>query len=170
LLALAMANEGAAGNMAMGMQLSVVCAEDFPRITADQIAREGTHTVFGTHLLATRLRACEFWPKGDVKPAFYEPVVSNVPVLVLSGDLDPVTPPEWGESVLPHLPNSRHIIVPATGHGAISTGCGMRILQTFINTAAFDQLDTGCLEALRRPPFFLTPAGPDPGGSKGRVQ
>jgi len=167
LLALAMANEGAASNMAIGMQMSVVCAEDFPRITQDQIAREAEATVFGTHLLTSRMEICKFWPRGDVAPSFYEPVKSTVPVLVLSGELDPVTPPEWGDSVLPHLPNSRHIVVPATGHGAISTGCGMRILQAFIETASFDALDTGCLEVLKRPPFFLSPAGPDPAGSKG---
>ena len=167
LLALALANEGAARNMAIGMQMSVVCAEDFPRITDDQIAREAGETVFGTHLLASRMAICEFWPKGEVAPSFYEPVKSTVPVLVLSGDLDPITPPQWGDSVLPHLPNSRHIVVPATGHGAISTGCGMRILQTFIETAAFDTLDTGCLEVLERPPFFLSPAGPDPAGARG---
>ncbi|HUE89478.1 MAG TPA: alpha/beta hydrolase [Vicinamibacterales bacterium] len=165
LLALAMVNEGAARNMAMGMQMSVVCAEDYPRITADQIDREAKQTVFGTHLLDSRMEICEFWPRGEVAASYYEPVKSNVPVLVLSGDLDPVTPPEWGESVLPHLPNSKHIVVPATGHGAMSTGCGMRILQSFIRTAAFDELDTSCLESLRRPPFFLTPAGPDPAGS-----
>ncbi len=167
LLALAMANEGAARNMAIGMQMSVVYAEDYPRITEAQIEHEAKQTVFGTHLLASRMKICEFWPKGDVAPSYYEPVKSNVPVLVLSGDLDPVTPPEWGESVLPHLPNSRHIVVPATGHGAISTGCGLRILQAFVRTAAFDDLDTGCLDVLERPPFFLTPAGPDPAGSQG---
>ena len=170
LLALAMVNEGAARNMAMGMQMSVVCAEDYPRITADQIERQAKQTVFGRHLLDARLEICKFWPKGEVAPSFYESVKSDVPVLVLSGELDPVTPPEWGESVLPHLPNSKHIVVPATGHGAISTGCGMRILQTFLRTASFDELDTSCLESLKRPPFFLTPAGPDPAGSRGREQ
>jgi pimeloyl-ACP methyl ester carboxylesterase len=165
LLALAMANEGAARNMSVGMQMSVVCAEDYPRISAEQIEQEGMQTIFGTHLLTSRMKICEFWPRGEVAPEFYEPVTSNLPVLVLSGDLDPVTPPEWGETVLPHLANARHIIVPATGHGAISTGCGMRLVQTFISTAAFDELDTGCLEVLKRPPFFLTPAGPDPAAS-----
>jgi pimeloyl-ACP methyl ester carboxylesterase len=167
LLALAFANEGAAGNMSLGMQLSVICAEDYPRITAEQIERESATTVFASHLLATRMRACEFWPRGDVATAYYEPVTSDVPVLILSGDLDPVTPPEWGESVLPHLANARHIIVPATGHGAIMTGCGMRIATQFIQTASVGTLETGCLESLRRPPFFLTPAGPDPGPTKG---
>ncbi len=57
--------------------------------------------------------------------------------------------------------------MPATGHGAISTGCGMLILQAFIETASFEALDTGCLGVLKRPPFFLSPAGPDPAGSKG---
>ena len=170
LLALALANEGAGRNMSIGMQMSVVCAEDYPRITKEQIEQEAKQTVFGTHLLASRMKICEFWPKGDVAPSYYEPVKSNVPVLVLSGDLDPVTPPGWGESVLPHLPNSKHIVVPATGHGAISTGCGMRILTAFVSAAAFDGLDTGCLDALERPPFFLTPAGPDPAGSKGTAQ
>jgi pimeloyl-ACP methyl ester carboxylesterase len=167
LLALAMANEGAADNMAIGMQMSVVCAEDFPRITRDQMARESADTVFTTHLMEARMKACEFWPKGDVDASFYEPVKSAVPTLVLSGDLDPVTPPQWGESVLPHLSNARHIVVPATGHGAIMTGCGMRIATQFINEASTANLDTNCLHGLRRPPFFLTPAGPDPAGTKG---
>jgi pimeloyl-ACP methyl ester carboxylesterase len=170
LLALATANDGTAQNMSIGMQLSVVCAEDYPRITPDQIERAAADTVFSTHLLEARMKACEFWPKGDVDPAFYEPVKSAVPTLVLSGDLDPVTPPQWGESVLPHLSNARHIVVPATGHGAIMTGCGMRIANQFIETASVENLETNCLQALRRPPFFLTPAGPDPAGSKGAQQ
>ena len=167
LLALAMANEGAADNMAIGMQMSVVCAEDYPRITPEQIADAAGHTVFATHLLTARMKACEFWPKGEVPASFYEPVKSAVPTLVLSGDLDPVTPPQWGESVLPHLSNARHIVVPATGHGAIMTGCGMRIATAFIDSASVEGVDTSCLQGLKRPPFFLSPAGPDPAGSKG---
>ena len=165
---LALATIGAAGddNMSIGMQLSVVCAEDFPRITPDQIARESQGTVFATHLLKARMQACEFWPKGNVDPSFYEPVKSSVPTLVLSGELDPVTPPNWGESVLPHLANAKHIVVPATGHGAMSTGCGMRLMRAFIDAASAEGLDTSCLQTLKRPPFFLTPAGPDPAGPK----
>jgi pimeloyl-ACP methyl ester carboxylesterase len=170
LLALATANEGAADNMALGMQLSVVCAEDYPRITPDQIQHAASNTIFSTHLLTARMKACEFWPKGDVDSSYYEPVRSAVPTLVMSGDLDPVTPPQWGESVLPHLSHSRHIVVPATGHGAIMTGCGMRIATQFIATASVETLDTNCLHALRRPPFFLTPAGPDPGSPKAAHQ
>ena len=167
---LALATIGASGgddNMSIGMQLSVVCAEDYPRISQEQIDRESKDSIFGTHLLKARMKACEFWPRGSVAPAFYEPVTSNVPVLVLSGDLDPITPPQWGESVLPQLTKARHVVVPGTGHGAIGTGCGMRLVQQFVGAGSADALDTGCLAAIKRPPFFLTPAGPDPAGSKG---
>jgi pimeloyl-ACP methyl ester carboxylesterase len=159
-------NEGAAQNMSAGMQLSVVCAEDMPRITPEQREKESAGTVFGTQLLDRRMKACEFWPRGRVDASYYEPVKSTVPALVLSGELDPVTPPTWGDLVLQHLPNAMHIIVPATGHGAIGTGCGMRIATAFIESASARGLDTGCLQTIKRPPFFLTPAGPDPAGAK----
>jgi pimeloyl-ACP methyl ester carboxylesterase len=165
-LALGLINEGAGQNMSAGMQMSVICAEDYPRITAEQRQRESAGTVFGTQLLDRRMKGCEFWPRGRVDASYYEPVQSSVPVLVLSGELDPVTPPSWGESVLAHLPNAVHITVPATGHGAIGTGCGMRIATAFIQSASVGGLDTGCLQAIKRPPFFLTPAGPDPAGTK----
>lgn len=170
LLALATSNAGAAGNMAVGMQLSVICAEDYPRIAADDAARESEGTIFGAHLATNHLRACEFWPKGEIAPSYYEPIASDVPVLVLSGELDPVTPPSWGESILPHLPNARHIVVPGTGHGAVATACGLRLVRQFIADGSVGGLDTGCLHAMRRPPFFLTPAGPDPGIVPGAPQ
>ncbi len=166
LLALALVNERAGENMSAGMQLSVVCAEDYPRITPDDAAREAKGSVFAGHLLRSRMRACEFWPKGVVPAGYYEPVTSAVPVLVLSGDLDPVTPPSWGEAVTRHLQNARHIIVPGTGHGAVATGCGARLVQEFVDRGATDGLNTSCLEGLERPPFFLTPAGPDPAGMR----
>ena len=167
LLALGMVSESAGDNLSLGMQLSVVCAEDYPRIEPEVAARESQGSVFAGHLLTSRVKACEFWPKGAVAPAFYEPVKSAVPVLVLSGDLDPVTPPSWGDAVSRHLGNARHVVVPGTGHGAIATGCGLQLAHDFIEHASGEGLDTSCLDELRRPPFFLTPAGPDPAGIKG---
>ena len=38
---------------------------------------------------------------------YYAPVTSIEPVLIFSGDDDPVTPPSWGEHVAQHLPNVR---------------------------------------------------------------
>ena len=86
MLALAMAG-GGEGTISMGMQLSVVCAEDYPRITPEQAAHAAENTIFSTHLMTARMKACEFWPRGHVDASYYEPVKSDVPVLVLSGGL-----------------------------------------------------------------------------------
>lgn len=162
MLALALANEGVEENMSLGMQLSVVCSEDAPQVTSDDYMREGGGTVFGGYLLSSQLEACAMWPRGKVDPSYYAPIVSDVPALVLSGELDPVTPPGWGESVARHLTNARHITMPATGHGVIGTPCGARLIRDFIERGSVADLDTSCVTSVRRPPFFLSPSGPEP--------
>jgi pimeloyl-ACP methyl ester carboxylesterase len=162
MLALALMNDGLTDNMSIGMQLSVLCAEDFPRITPEEREREGNSTMFGEHLMETRMQACEFWPKGTVPADYYEPVQSAVPTLILSGELDPVTPPTWGDLAAKTLSNAKHLIAPGTGHGVLGTGCGMRLIRDFLDRGSVEGLDESCLASLKRPPFFLTPAGPDP--------
>jgi len=149
-------------NMSLGMRFSVLCTEDAGRVTSSDVERETAGTVFGAHLLGPQIAACERWPKGTVEPTFYEPVVSDVPALVLSGDIDPVTPPTWGEAVVKHLSHGRHIVMPATGHGVIGTACGLTLIETFIDRASSAGLDTRCVATVHRPPFFVTPAGPEP--------
>ena len=85
-----------------------------------------------------------------------------MPTLVLSGDIDPVTPPIWGHAVAMHLPRALHLTAPGTGHGVAGTACGSRIIGQFLERGTTDDLDTSCLHAIRRPGFFLTPAGPEP--------
>jgi pimeloyl-ACP methyl ester carboxylesterase len=162
-LALGSMGDGAAEpNMSVGMQLSVICAEDAPRVTAEEAEKESAGTIFGAYVMRNQRQACEFWPRGHVDPAYYDPIKSSIPTLVLSGQLDPVTPPVWGEQVAAHLTASRHVVIPGTGHTAGSTGCGVRIIRAFIDRGTTDGLDTTCAAAVHRPPFFVSPAGPDP--------
>lgn len=163
LLALAGGNDSSSGGMSVGMQLAVICAEDAPRIQAGDAERASAGTLFAGRLLAAQLKACEFWPRGEVPADYYDPVVSEVPALVLSGDVDPVTPPSWGEVVTSQLRNATHLTAPYTGHGVVSTGCGQRLVRRFIERGSATGLDTSCLRGLKRPPFFLSPAGADPG-------
>jgi len=166
LFALALAGEDAGENMSIGMQLSVLCSEDASRVSPEELAKETSASVFGSHLIGSQLDACAMWPKGSLPPDYYTPVVSDVPVLLLSGEVDPVTPPGWGTSVVKHLSRGKHIIVPSTGHGVVSTPCGNRLVRDFIDQGSADDLDTTCVATVRRPPFFVTPAGPDPGGGR----
>ena len=170
LLALATLSESAGENMSTGMQLSVICAEDVPRIGPGDAERETAGTLFARHLLTSRMKPCEFWPAGPIAASYYEPVRSDVPALVLSGDVDPVTPPTWGAEVSAHLSRALHVTAPATGHGVLGTGCGQRLVAAFIERGSVDGLDTSCVASLKRPPFFLTPAGPDPGVSRGTAK
>lgn len=149
--------------MAIGMQLSVICAEDAPKYTPDDIQKEAANTLFGRYVMTMQSRACGFWPRGKVDASFYDPVKSAVPALVMSGEIDPVTPPTWGEQTAATLSNSKHVVMPGTGHTAGSTGCGQRIIKDFIDKGSVANLDTSCVSKVKRPAFFLSPAGPDPG-------
>lgn len=160
LFALALAGDTADTNMSIGMQLSVLCSEDTSRVTVADVRRESAGTMFGSHLLGGQLDACGIWPGKTMPADYYRPVVSDVPALVLSGDIDPVTPPGWGDIVVRHLSRGRHISLPSTGHGVAATACGMHLVRDFIDTLSPDDLDTGCVTRVRRPPFFITPAGP----------
>jgi hypothetical protein len=169
MLALATMGDSATDELSVGMQLSVVCAEDYPRITSDDAQRASAGTVFAGQLLTSLVKACEFWPRGAVDAAYYEPVTSAVPALVLSGEIDPITPPSWGQSVADHLSKSRHVIAPATGHGVLTSACGMKMIREFIDAGSADGIDVSCVQSLRRPAFFLLPAGPDPGAVAGQT-
>jgi pimeloyl-ACP methyl ester carboxylesterase len=166
LFALAMAAE-TDDALSIGMQLSVLCSEDVSRVTRADLDRETADTGFGMHLAEGPLEACAFWPAATMPVAYYEPVRSDVPVLVLSGEVDPVTPPGWGDSVVKHLTRARHVTMPFTGHGVVTTTCGSRLVRDFIDRGSAEGLDVSCAATRRRPPFFLTPAGPDPAPAQG---
>jgi hypothetical protein len=97
-----------------------------------------------------------------VDPGYYAPVESAVPALVLSGEIDPVTPPTWGVEVVKYLRNGRHVVMPGTGHGVAATACGNRMVTDFIDSADAHNVDAVCVRSVQRPGFFLTPAGPEP--------
>ncbi|MGC4082726.1 MAG: alpha/beta fold hydrolase [Vicinamibacterales bacterium] len=84
LLALAFSTDLPKGAMSQGMFLSVVCAEDLPRISGDDIARETAGRFIGSAMFETQVKPCEFWPKGLVSADFYAPVTSRTPVLIFS--------------------------------------------------------------------------------------
>jgi pimeloyl-ACP methyl ester carboxylesterase len=101
------------------------------------------------------------WPQGKIPADFREPVSSNIPVLIFSGNMDPVTPPQRGEEVARYLPNSRHVIIPQGGHGVeglTEPECVDRIIMEFVEKGDAKQLDVSCVERMVPPPF-VTEAG-----------
>lgn len=166
LLTLGGMGESIAGNMSIGMRYSVVCAEDSPRVTAGSIQTQTAGTFMGAKMVEQFLKPCQYWPKGKVEPAFYEPFHASVPTLVLSGELDPVTPPIWGDQIAKHWKNTKHVVVPGSGHGTISRGCVTKMARDFLKTADIASVNPACVQELKRSPFFLGYSGPDAGTTK----
>jgi pimeloyl-ACP methyl ester carboxylesterase len=141
-------------NLSIGMHLSVICAEDVPRITPEDLARlQGSF--FGRALVDDFVKACQTWPRGKVPADFYEPVRSEVPALILSGGIDPATPPRHAEKVSASLPNARHFVAPRVGHGVSLHGCAPRLIEAFVKAPGGAKLDGKCLERIPRPLFVL---------------
>jgi pimeloyl-ACP methyl ester carboxylesterase len=147
-------------NLALGMHLSVICAEDIPRITPRDIAAT-TNAFFGRALVDDFIRACAVWPRGRIPADFYEPLQSAVPTLILSGGIDPATPPRHGDEVAKTLSNAKHLIAPHVGHGVSLHGCAPRLIESFVRKAASQGLDARCLERIPRP-LFVLPLGSRP--------
>jgi len=142
--------------VANGMYLSVTCAEDVPFINQEEAAGLNANNPFGNYRVFQQTRACEMWPRGEIPADFHEPVRSNGPVLIFSGNMDPVTPPGYGEEVARHLPNSRHVIISEAGHGAdglTDPGCIDRIAIEFLEKGDPKNLDVGCVQRMAPPPF-----------------
>jgi pimeloyl-ACP methyl ester carboxylesterase len=145
--------------VATGMFLSVVCSEDIPFFREEDVEREAAGTLLGPGFALEAMRACDAWPKGDVPKSFREPVTSDVPVLLLSGTLDPVTPPSWAEDAKKTLRRSASVVFTGTGHNAAATACARRVAGRFVESGSEVGLDTSCAAQIARPPFFATFAG-----------
>jgi pimeloyl-ACP methyl ester carboxylesterase len=144
-----------ATKLAMGMHLSVVCAEDVPRLAT---SGDAPGADFGSESARFYQRLCSGWPRGAVPTAFYTLGASASPVLLLSGGIDPATPPRHGERVARALgPMARHVVVANAGHGVLGIGCLRDVVYRFID--AVDDRDAlaveaGCAAGIPRPPVF----------------
>jgi pimeloyl-ACP methyl ester carboxylesterase len=142
--------------MNLALHFAVTCAEDTPRVTASDSNRL-LPTLRAPSLAARNLAACDGWPRPSLPADFYEPLISAVPTLILSGGLDPVTPPANGELVAKSLSDSRHVIAAGYGHIVSPRACAPRLVEKFIDTAGFATLPQSCLDYLatsKRPPMF----------------
>lgn len=141
-----------------GMQWSVICSEDAPRF---QPAAQSDR-LLGPHVAGMFFAACQAWPHDKAPADSAVPLKSDASVLLLSGELDPVTPPRYAEQVLKGLPNGHHIVARGQGHGTLNAGCMPRVVAQYIETADAKAVDAGCLDALSHVPAFTSFNGWEP--------
>lgn len=141
----------------IGLLLAVTCSEELPRISDSDIASVTAGTYMGELRVRNQRAACEGWPRATIPASYYAPFRSDIPVLIISGDLDPVTPPEWGERARESFTNSRHIVTPG-GHGE-GGECVEPISAAFMRDPDLTGLDTSCVAELALPGFVLDASG-----------
>ena len=147
--------------MSLGMHNSVVCTEDAPYFDGENVTGDALDATYIGPLQLDALAAmCSVWPPGVLDDEFKTPVATDLPVLLLSGEADPVTPPGYAELAAVNLGNARLLTGARQGHGQAARGCMPDIIAEFVNTANPADLDATCFERVHAMPFFLDYAGP----------
>ena len=132
----------------------MLCAEDWvlardlgAAARAGGFMRDGYYEIFD--------EACELWPREALPSSMQQPFTSDVPALAISGELDPVTPPELAEQTLLQFESSAHVVVPRGFHTNSHDPCVARIIASFLDDPVSVRREDACIEAT--PPLsFLT--------------
>jgi pimeloyl-ACP methyl ester carboxylesterase len=141
-----------------GMYLSVTCAEDLPFVNGSEARRLAANTFLGDYRYQQQSEACALWPRSEIPADYSRPVKSSVPVLIFTGEWDPVTPPSNAAGVARHLSKSLNLVIPHGGHGyngLEGTDCVDRLQNEFVAKGTTEGLDTSCLKAIKRKPWVL---------------
>lgn len=147
-------SEGGMG-IYVGLHFNIVCNEDYPRISAEMKTADADNNFAKGMSLEMVGRACAAWPKYQPSEDFYQTVNADIPTLILSGQLDPVTPASNGEKSHANLPNSHHIISKNNAHIVASTVCGIKIVNEFLEKQIPNELDESCLAEIPDASFMV---------------
>ncbi|HKS30197.1 MAG TPA: alpha/beta fold hydrolase [Pyrinomonadaceae bacterium] len=142
-------------SLSLGMYFTVTCTEGVQLITEEDIKRETEGTFIGDYRVRVHQRACREWPRGELPNQFTSTFKSDVPVLMLSGELDPASPRRFASELVRQLPNGLQLNVPFGGHGYFSE-CISDITADFISRGTVRGLSASCLQSAKRPPFATT--------------
>ena len=116
------------------------------------------NTFLGDYRLRQQREACTLWPRAETERDYAQPVKSDVPVLILTGEWDPVTPPSNAERAAKTLTNSLNVVVPSGGHGLDGLegmDCIDSLIVEFIERGSSKGLNTECVKTIRRKGFAL---------------
>jgi len=145
---------GVISDLAQGMFFSVTCSEDIPFIDPSQVAARTAGSFLGDYRVRQQMAACAVWPHARIEPGHREAIHSDVPVLLVSGERDPVTPPAFAERTARYLTHAVQVVVPYGAHGG-DDPCSLQIERDFIEKGSVERLDTSCVSRIKMTPFVL---------------
>ena len=147
------------GGPALVLHLAVVCAEDYPRLTPELQAADAHNSFLGGTKSARILELCKAMNVPAVP--YQAPARIAAPVLMLSGALDPVTPPHRAVTAGKFMEKFQHLVVANAGHGISSIGCTPRLLREFLDKPG-EPVVAKCLGEIPAATFQVGNAGPHP--------
>ncbi|MDR6774285.1 alpha/beta fold hydrolase [Azospirillum sp. BE72] len=149
---------GVLDNLAYGLNLTVGCRENRPRIDAAAARRAAAD--LRPHVVAEAVEtdydaACPVLNLPPVDGSFYRPVESDVPALILTGAYDTFTVPARAEAMGRSLRRATLMSFRGIGHDVLGVSpCGRSAAARFVETLSTG--DAGaCVERLL-PPTFAT--------------
>ena len=143
-----------------GAHLSIVCPEETQHIATEEVAQLHRDTSVPADRTWDYIKACELWEVPTLPADTLEPVRADVPTLIISGYMDPITPPSWGDDAARLLPRSRHVVVRHLSHeqnGLGNADCLEQVFAQFVATPDAQALDISCTEQMHAPAFVLKP-------------
>jgi pimeloyl-ACP methyl ester carboxylesterase len=142
-----------------GLHFNIVCNEDVPRMTEPMKAADVSNHFDDDASQFIYNKICPLFPQYRPSEDFYQGVTANIPTLILSGNLDPVTPPSNGDYSAKTLPNSHHIVVENASHTVAISTCANKIINEFLTKKDPKVLDESCLADIPEETFMTSVNG-----------
>jgi hypothetical protein len=153
-------DDAAFGGASQGMANAIMCVDG----DAEAQARAGKKDILEYPLLGGALGSAAIWERraalcaelgmAQRPSAQYRPVQTDLPGLVIEGDMDPITPPPNAHAILPGLGNATYVEFPFAGHGpSRSVKCAGEMLNKFYDDPTAKP-DLGCVEEMKEPKVF----------------
>lgn len=137
--------------IADGVQFSILCREETPFDSYERLVELGhlmPPQIARGSVLSFNYDLCAEWGVDPAEPAEKEPVVSDVPTLILAGEFDPITPPVWARLAAESLGNHFYYEFPGLGHGIMrSNRCGFQIGKQFLDDP-YTEPDASCIDEM----------------------
>ncbi len=137
-----------------GIFLTLLCGESMPQVDWAKIRPATSSTFVGEFPLRFQMAECIAWPTASAPAHLYEPVRSDVPVLLLTGEFDNTTPPTYAERVASTLSRGHVIRLPWRSHNDIDP-CVAGLIGSFLAVGDHRPLDTSCVSGTRPIEFRL---------------
>ncbi|MEO6347995.1 MAG: alpha/beta fold hydrolase [Aquaticitalea sp.] len=144
--------------IAEGLYLCITCSEDVPFIKKQESDSLTKNTFMGKYRIQQQQQACDNWVAGSIPSDFLTAVHSDLPVLIIAGGWDPVTPVSMAKEIAVNLTNSQLVIIPQMSHtfDGLSNGeCFDDMVLEFIGSSGKLKVNGACIKTMQPPPYKI---------------